>query len=59
MTREGLFNKYLDAEELEKLPLTDSQNNCSHNWYKTWTWHSGGYRECTKCGRIETFYERD
>lgn len=56
---EQLFNEYVKAKELEKQPLTDKQKKCKHRWYKTWTWHSGGFQKCTLCGRVETFYERD
>lgn len=61
MTQEErqLFNEYIKAKELEKQPLTDKQKKCKHRWYKTWTWHSGDFQECTLCGRVETFYERD
>jgi hypothetical protein len=54
-----IFQEYLDAKELEKNPLTEEQKKCNHDWYQHWTWHSGGWQECGKCGRIETFYERD
>lgn len=36
------------------------QKNCDHTWGEEhWTWSCGGYRKCTKCGKIKEFYERD
>jgi len=36
------------------------QKNCDHVWGEDhWTWSCGGYHKCTKCGKIEEFYERD
>ena len=36
------------------------QEHCDHNWGEEhWTWSCGGYRKCTKCGKIAKLYERD
>ncbi len=47
-------------EEYKETLKEEIQKNCDHTWGENhWTWSCGGYHKCTKCGKIEEFYERD
>lgn len=47
-------------EDYEKKLRFNIQKHCDHAWGReNWTWSCGGYRVCTKCGKVEDFYERD
>ena len=47
-------------QDYEKKLKEEIQEYCDHIWGEDhWTWSCGGYRKCTKCGKIEDFYERD
>ena len=47
-------------EEYKETLKGEIQKNCDHTWGEDyWTWSCGGFHKCTKCGKIEEFYERD
>ena len=53
-------NIYKIKQDYEKKLKEEIQEHCDHVWGEDhWTWSCGGYHKCTKCGKIEEFYERD
>lgn len=62
-----LKNENNDSKNINKIKQTyeeklkeEIQEHCDHVWGEDhWTWSCGGYHKCTKCGKIEEFYERD
>ena len=62
-----LSNEHNDANNINKIKeeyketlKEEIQEHCDHTWGEDhWTWSCGGYHKCTKCGKIEEFYERD
>lgn len=53
-------NIYKIKDDYNKRLQSEIQSHCDHTWGEEhWTWSCGGYRKCTKCGKIEDFYERD
>lgn len=53
-------NIYKIKDDYNKKLKIEIQEHCDHTWGEEhWTWSCGGYHKCTKCGKIEDFYERD
>ena len=52
-------NIYKIKQDYEKKLKEGIQEHCDHNWIEHWTWCCGGYKICSKCGKIQDFYERD
>ncbi len=56
-----------DKENIDKIKddcmkkmKEEIQNRCDHVWGEEhWICSTGGWRRCSKCGKIENFYERD
>ena len=58
---EELRNKlYQERKEREEIIRRSIQENCDHDWgYKNWVDYCFYTCKCTKCGKVEEFYERD
>ena len=52
-------NIYKIKQDYDKKLKEEIQEHCDHNWIEHWTWCCGGYKTCSKCGKIQDFYERD
>ena len=53
-------NSYISKDEYERRLKEEIQEHCDHDWVgERWVDSCFYVSTCRKCGKVETFYERD